>query len=147
MKLVTDPLRVIAHVVVLKKEEEPAPEAAVAAEDSAGRARSHQEGQEGSKKAKGSRGSRAKGREDREEEVAASSAAGGRFAGINMRLIVGLGNPGPEYEWTPHNLGFLAVDGLAERAGIRVTRPEAKSLRRPRRSSRGRKWFWPSRRR
>ncbi len=44
-----------------------------------------------------------------------------------MRLIVGLGNPGPEYEWTPHNLGFLAVDGLAERAGIRVTRPEAKS--------------------
>jgi PTH1 family peptidyl-tRNA hydrolase len=45
-----------------------------------------------------------------------------------MRLIVGLGNPGPEYEWTPHNLGFLAVDALAERAGIRVTRPEAKSV-------------------
>jgi PTH1 family peptidyl-tRNA hydrolase len=44
-----------------------------------------------------------------------------------MRLIVGLGNPGPEYEWTPHNLGFLAVDGIAERAGIRITRPEAKS--------------------
>lgn len=44
-----------------------------------------------------------------------------------MRLIVGLGNPGPEYEFTPHNLGFLAVDALAGRAGIRVTRPEAKS--------------------
>jgi peptidyl-tRNA hydrolase, PTH1 family len=44
-----------------------------------------------------------------------------------MRLIVGLGNPGREYEWTPHNMGFLAVDTLAERAGIRVTRPEAKS--------------------
>jgi PTH1 family peptidyl-tRNA hydrolase len=44
-----------------------------------------------------------------------------------MRLIVGLGNPGPEYEWTPHNLGFLAIDELAHRAGIRVTRPEAKS--------------------
>ncbi len=44
-----------------------------------------------------------------------------------MRLIVGLGNPGPEYEWTPHNMGFLAVDGIAERAGIRITRPEAKS--------------------
>ena len=45
-----------------------------------------------------------------------------------MRLVVGLGNPGPEYEWTPHNMGFLAVDGLAERTRIRVTRPEAKSL-------------------
>ena len=44
-----------------------------------------------------------------------------------MRLIVGLGNPGTEYEWTPHNMGFLAIDGIAERAGIRITRPEAKS--------------------
>jgi PTH1 family peptidyl-tRNA hydrolase len=44
-----------------------------------------------------------------------------------MRLIVGLGNPGTEYEFTPHNLGFLAVDALAGRAGIRITRPEAKS--------------------
>jgi PTH1 family peptidyl-tRNA hydrolase len=45
-----------------------------------------------------------------------------------MRLIVGLGNPGPDYEWTPHNLGFLAVDALAGRAGIRITRPESKAL-------------------
>jgi len=45
-----------------------------------------------------------------------------------MRLIVGLGNPGPEYTWTPHNLGFLGVDAVAERARIRVERPEAKSL-------------------
>ena len=44
-----------------------------------------------------------------------------------MRLIVGLGNPGTEYEWTPHNMGFLAIDGIAERAGFRITRPEAKS--------------------
>ncbi|MGH9640427.1 MAG: aminoacyl-tRNA hydrolase [Bryobacteraceae bacterium] len=44
-----------------------------------------------------------------------------------MRLIVGLGNPVPEYEWTPHNLGFLALDELAQRAGIRITRPEGKA--------------------
>jgi peptidyl-tRNA hydrolase, PTH1 family len=45
-----------------------------------------------------------------------------------MRLIVGLGNPGPEYQWTPHNLGFLAVDEIANRNAIRVERPEAKAL-------------------
>ena len=44
-----------------------------------------------------------------------------------MRIIVGLGNPGPEYEWTPHNVGFLAIDALAAKTGIRVSRPEAKS--------------------
>ena len=44
-----------------------------------------------------------------------------------MRIIVGLGNPGREYAWTPHNLGFLTIDCLAERFGIRVTRPEAQS--------------------
>ena len=45
-----------------------------------------------------------------------------------MWLIVGLGNPDPEYQWTPHNLGFLTVDELANRGGIRVDRPEAKAL-------------------
>ncbi len=44
-------------------------------------------------------------------------------------LVVGLGNPGVEYERTPHNLGFLVIDQLAVRnGGIRVTRPEAKAF-------------------
>jgi len=45
-----------------------------------------------------------------------------------MWLIVGLGNPGAQYGWTPHNLGFLGVDAIAGRARIRVERPEGKSL-------------------
>src|ERR1700704_6369313 len=45
-----------------------------------------------------------------------------------MRLIVGLGNPHPEDQWTPHNLGFMAVDELANRNSIRVERPEGKAL-------------------
>ena len=45
-----------------------------------------------------------------------------------MQLIVGLGNPGPEYQLTPHNLGFLTIDRLAEQCGIRVVRPEAGAL-------------------
>ncbi len=43
-------------------------------------------------------------------------------------LVVGLGNPGPEYELTPHNLGFLVVDRVAARQGIRVTRKENSAL-------------------
>lgn len=43
-------------------------------------------------------------------------------------LVVGLGNPGEPYRLTPHNLGFLVVDRLAETHGIRVTRKENMSL-------------------
>jgi PTH1 family peptidyl-tRNA hydrolase len=45
-----------------------------------------------------------------------------------MLLVAGLGNPGEEYALTPHNLGFLAVDRLAERHGIRVTRKDSRAL-------------------
>ena len=45
-----------------------------------------------------------------------------------MKLIVGLGNPGAEYEITPHNLGFLTIDRIAERAKVKVVNRHCKAL-------------------
>ena len=45
-----------------------------------------------------------------------------------MKLIVGLGNPGIEYQFTPHNLGFLAIDRIADNLGVEVRNRQCRAL-------------------
>ncbi len=43
-------------------------------------------------------------------------------------LVVGLGNPGIEYQFTPHNAGFLAIDRIAENYGVAVANRRCRAL-------------------
>jgi len=45
-----------------------------------------------------------------------------------VKLIIGLGNPGIEYQFTPHNIGFLAVDRIAEQCGVMIDNRHCKAL-------------------
>jgi peptidyl-tRNA hydrolase, PTH1 family len=45
-----------------------------------------------------------------------------------VKLIVGLGNPGIEYQFTPHNAGFLAVDRIAEDCGVVISNRRGRAL-------------------
>jgi len=45
-----------------------------------------------------------------------------------VKLIVGLGNPGMEYQFTPHNAGFLALDRIAEDCGVQLANRRGRAL-------------------
>ena len=45
-----------------------------------------------------------------------------------MKLIIGLGNPGIEYQFTPHNAGFLAVDRIAEYCNATIANRRGRAL-------------------
>ena len=45
-----------------------------------------------------------------------------------MKLIIGLGNPGIEYQFTPHNAGFLALDRIAEHCGVTLANRRCRAL-------------------
>jgi PTH1 family peptidyl-tRNA hydrolase len=45
-----------------------------------------------------------------------------------VKLIIGLGNPGIEYQFTPHNAGFLALDRIAEYCGVPLANRRSRAL-------------------
>lgn len=56
--------------------------------------------------------------------------SGGSGTGVRRGpfLVVGLGNPGLEYQWTPHNAGFMSIDRIAQQEGVVVQNRRCRAL-------------------
>jgi PTH1 family peptidyl-tRNA hydrolase len=57
-----------------------------------------------------------------------SSLAGSPEKRTGPFLVVGLGNPGLDYQWTPHNAGFMAIDRIAQQEGVVVQNRRSRAL-------------------
>jgi peptidyl-tRNA hydrolase, PTH1 family len=62
------------------------------------------------------------------EPASAAQDAETRRSDQGPFLVIGLGNPGIEYQSTPHNAGFLAIDRLADRAGAVVSNRRCQAM-------------------
>ena len=56
------------------------------------------------------------------------SSGGANASGKPEYIVAGLGNPGKEYEETRHNAGFLAIDFVAEKLGVKINRAKYNAL-------------------
>ena len=63
--------------------------------------------------------------EDLFKQISSGSAG---TAGKPTHIVAGLGNPGREYEETRHNAGFLAIDFVAEKLGVKINRAKYNAL-------------------
>ena len=60
--------------------------------------------------------------------MATASESGNDSSSRGVMLVVGLGNPGIEYQFTPHNAGFLAVDRIADQNRVAVANRRGRAL-------------------
>ena len=109
IKFLTDENQAVAHVTAVKEIVAAAPAEGAEAEATTAEPEVIKKGKQETEGEAAEGGEKAEKAEKREEEVSV------------VKLIVGLGNPGIEYQFTPHNMGFLAVDRIAEQPGCGST--------------------------